>query len=131
MAVVRPGTHDPLLQEASSRIRSELAASGLESRLVDCAEPTEAARCPGPDAAAAISLGRKDGVVEIDVRAFLPDGLELARHVACSTATAVEDPSVLAVRAVELLRDLRLNAQRRAAGRPPESRPGRRGAEDP
>ncbi|HEY6477189.1 MAG TPA: hypothetical protein VI456_11455 [Polyangia bacterium] len=124
VAVVRPATPDPLLQEASSRIRSELAASGLESRLVDCAEPTEAP-CPGPDAAAAIALGRRDGVVEIDVRAFLPDGFELARHVRVLDRDGGQDPSVLGVRAVELLRDLRLNAQRRAPPGPPKP------AEDP
>jgi hypothetical protein len=119
VAVVRPVTQDPLLQEASSRIRSELAASGLESRFVDCAEPTEAP-CPGPDAAAAIELGRKDGVVEIDVRAFLPDGFELSRHVRVLDRDGGQDPSVLGVRAVELLRDLRLNAQRRAPPGPPK-----------
>jgi hypothetical protein len=119
VAVVRPAAQDPLLQEASSRIRSELTASGVESRLVDCTEPTEAP-CPGPDATAAIALGRKDGVIEIDVRAFLPDGLELSRHVRVLDRDGGQDPSVLAVRAVELLRDLRLNAQRRAPAGPPK-----------
>ncbi len=119
VAVVRPVTQDPLLQEASSRIRSELTASGLPSRIVDCAEPTEAP-CPGPEAAAAIALGRKDGVVEIDVRAFLPDGFELSRHVRVLDRDGGGDPSVLGVRAVELLRDLRLNAQRRAPPGPPK-----------
>ncbi len=119
VAVVRPVTQDPLLQEASSRVRSELAASGLESRFVDCTEPTEAP-CPGPDAAAAIELGRKDGVVEIDVRAFLPDGFELSRHVRVLDCDGGQDPSVLGVRAVELLRDLRLNAQRRVPPGPPK-----------
>ena len=117
VAVVRPATQDPLLEEASSRIRSELTAAGLPSRLVDCGEPTEAP-CPGPDAVAAIALGRKEGVVLLDVRAFLPDGLELSRHVRVLDRDGGQDPSVLAVRAVELLRDLRLNAQRRAPARP-------------
>jgi len=118
VAVVRPAMQDPLLQEATSRIGSELAASGLPSRLVDCGEPTEAP-CPGPDAVAAIALGRKDGVVEIDVRAYLPDGYELSRHVQVLDRDGGQDPTVLAVRAVELLRDLRLNAQRRAPPGPP------------
>jgi hypothetical protein len=118
VAVVRPVVDDPLLREASSRIGSELAAGGLRSRLLDCAEPTEAP-CPGPDAVAAIALGRKEGVVEIDVRAFLPDGFELSRHVRVADRDGGRDPSVLAVRAVELLRDLRLNAQRRAPPGPP------------
>jgi hypothetical protein len=118
VAVLRPATADPLLQEASSRIRSELAASGLPSQLVDCGEPTEAP-CPGPEAFAAIALVRKDGVVEIDVRAFLPDGFELSRHVRVLDRDGGQDPEVLAVRAVELLRDLRLNAQRHAPPGPP------------
>jgi hypothetical protein len=118
VAVVRPAMQDPLLQEASSRIGSELAASGLRSRLVDCGEPTEAP-CPGPDAVAAIALSRKEGVVEIDVRAYLPDGFELSRHVPVLDRDGGQDPTVLAVRAVELLRDLRLNAQRRAPPGPP------------
>lgn len=118
VAIVRPATRDPLLKEASSRIGSELAASALPSRQVDCGEPTEAP-CPGPDAIAAIALGRKDGVVQIDVRAYLPDGYELSRHVQVLDRDGGEDPTVLAVRAVELLRDLRLNAQRRAPPGPP------------
>jgi hypothetical protein len=119
VAVLRPVTADPLLHEASSRIRSELAASGLPSQLVDCGEPTEVP-CPGPEAFAAIALGRRDGVVEIDVRAFLPDGFELARHVRVLDRDGGQDPEVLAVRAVELLRDLRLNVQRRAPPGPPK-----------
>jgi hypothetical protein len=58
-------------------------------------------------------------VVEIDVRAYLPDGFELSRHVRVLDRDGGQDPTVLAVRAVELLRDLRLNAQRRAPAWPP------------
>ncbi|HEY4394750.1 MAG TPA: hypothetical protein VGP64_11835 [Polyangia bacterium] len=119
VAVMRPATDDPLLQEVSSRIRSELAASGFESRFVDCGEPTETRiPCPGPEATASIALGRDDGIVELDVRAIMPDGLELSRHVRVLDRDGGQDPSVLAVRAVELLRDLRLNARRRPSPLP-------------
>jgi hypothetical protein len=121
VAVVRPPDGDPLLEEVASRIRSELAASGAESRLIDCAATADAhALCPGPEAGvgATIALAREDGVVEIDVRAILPDGFELGRHVRVLARDGGDDPSVLAVRAVELLRDIRLNAQRHAPAGP-------------
>jgi hypothetical protein len=115
VAVMQPPPSDPLLGEVASRIRSELAASSVPSQLVDCAAAAEThAPCPSDDADATIALGRDDGVVELDVRAILPDGLELSRHVRVLDRDGGQDPSVLAVRAVELLRDLRLNAQRRA-----------------
>ena len=114
VAVMRPPPGDAVLEETGSRIRSELAAMGLEGRFVDC--PPEAATdpgaCPDLDANATISLAREDGVVEISVRAILPDGLELRRHVRVFPHDGGDDPSVLAVRAVELLRDLRLTGPR-------------------
>jgi hypothetical protein len=123
VAVMRPPRGDALLEEAGSRIRSELAAMGLEGQFVDCLpeaanEATEPdGGCPDVAAAATISLARQDGVVEISVRTLLPDGLELRRHVRVFAQDGGDDPSVLAVRAVELLRDLRLT------GRPPSPRP--------
>jgi hypothetical protein len=114
VAVMRPPRGDALLEEAGSRIRSELAAMGLAGQFVDC--PPEAATdpgaCPGLEGNAMISLARADGVVEISVRTIFPDGLELRRHVRVFSHDGGEDPAVLAVRAVELLRDLRLTGQR-------------------
>ena len=120
VAVRRPPPGDTVLEEAGSRIRSELSAMGLEGQFVDC-PPIPAgdrAACPNITAPATISLTRDDGVVEIGVRTFLPDGLELGRHVRVLASDGGDDPSVLAVRAVELLRDLRLTARRPAPPRP-------------
>jgi hypothetical protein len=111
VAVMQPPNADGLLAEAASRICSELAASGLEGRLVVC----EGTPCPDPAARETISLEREDGVVEINVRVLATDGLELGRHVRVISRDGGDDASVLAVRAVELLRDVRLNAQRPAA----------------
>ena len=93
---------------------------GLEGQFVDC-PPTETdpGACPDAEATATISLARRDdGIVEIGVRTILPDGLELSRHVRVLAHDGGDDPAVLAVRAVELLRDLRLTGQR-----PPPRRP--------
>jgi hypothetical protein len=120
VAVMRPPRGDAVLEETGSRIRSELAAMGLEGEFVDC--PPEAATdpdaCPDLEAAATISLAREAGVVQISVRTILPDGLELRRHVRVFAHDGGDDPSVLAVRAVELLRDLRLTGQRPRPHRP-------------
>jgi len=120
VAVRRPPLGDTVLGEAGSRIRSELAAMGLEGQFVDC-PPTESdtTDCPDAEATATISLARRDdGIVEIGVRTILSDGLELSRHVRVLGRDGGEDPAVLAVRAVELLRDLRLTARRPAPRRP-------------
>ena len=93
---------------------------GLEGQFVDC-PPTEidGSGCPDTEATATISLARQDdGIVEIGVRTILPDGLELSRHVRVLARDGGDDPAVLAVRAVELLRDLRLTARRPAPPRP-------------
>ena len=120
VAVRRPPPGDTVLEEAGSRIRSELSAMGLEGQFVDC--PLNATGdpngCPNVAAPATISLTRDHGVVEIGVRTVLSDGLELGRHVRVLGRDGGDDPSVLAVRAVELLRDLRLTARRPAPRRP-------------
>jgi hypothetical protein len=122
VAIRRPPSGDAVLGEAGSRLRSELAAMGLEGQIVDC-PPTEtdsgAGGCPDAAATATISLARRDdGIVEIGVRTILPDGLELSRHIRVLARDGGDDPAVLAVRAVELLRDLRLTARRPAPPRP-------------
>jgi len=116
VAVRQPPPGDTVLEAADSRIRSELAAMGLEGQFVDC-PPTETdpGACPDAAATATIALARRDdGVVEIGVRTILPDGLELSRHVGVLARDGGDDPAVLAVRAVELLRDLLLTGQRPA-----------------
>jgi len=120
VAVRRPSPGDTVLEAAGSRIRSELAAMGLEGQFVDC-PPTETdpGTCPDATATATIALARRDdGVVEIGVRTIQPDGLELSRHVRVLARDGGDDPAVLGVRAVELLRDLLLTGQRPAARGP-------------
>jgi hypothetical protein len=135
VAVIRPAPGDPVLEEASVRIRSELDASGTRNRLVDCPGPgtPERRECVDSSSAAWISLFREEGIATIQVMASLSDGLELRRHVRVPPETGGDDPSVLAVRAVELLRDIYLDIPRvvrrpesaaTSAGRSPEAADG-------
>jgi hypothetical protein len=103
-----------VLEEASLRIRSELQAAGTSSQLIDCSTPgtPTAPNCADSSAAARISLSREEGIATIQVMASLPDGLELRRHVRVPVEAGGGDPSVLAVRAVELLRDIYLDIPR-------------------
>jgi hypothetical protein len=123
VAVVRPAAGDPVLEEASLRIRSELDAAGMSNRLVDCPGPAAPDRpdCADSSSAARIALGREDGIATIQVIASLPDGLELRRHVRVPPEQGGDDPSVIAVRAVELLRDIYLDIPRVARRPPPDA----------
>jgi hypothetical protein len=114
VAVIRPPPGDPVLDEASARIQLEMAAVGNQSRLVDCPHPEApgASQCASLSSAVRIWLSREEGTVFIQVVAALPDGLELRRHVRVAPSDGGEDPSVLAVRAVELLRDIYLDVPR-------------------
>jgi hypothetical protein len=132
VAVIRPPVGDSVLEEASLRIRSELDAAGTSNRLIDCSGPgnPEPHDCPDSSAVARIALFREEGVATLQVLASLPDGLELRRHVRVPAEAGGSDPAVLAVRAVELLRDLYLDIPRvarrptptAAAAKPNETR---------
>ena len=114
VAVIRPAAGDAVLTEASLRIRSELDAAGTSNLMIDCPGPAAPDRrdCADSSSAARISLFREEGIATIQVMASLPDGLELRRHVRVPPDTGGDDPSVLAVRAVELLRDIYLDIPR-------------------
>jgi hypothetical protein len=112
VTVVDPPADDRVLVEAGLRIRSELDAAGLSNRTVTCAGGVGSAGCDATASAAAISLSRQDGLATIRVIATLPDGYELHRLIRVSGAAGGDDPSVLAVRAVELLRDIYLDIPR-------------------
>jgi hypothetical protein len=125
VTVVDPPADDRILVEAGMRIRSELDAAGLSNRAVTCAGGVAAEDCDATASAAAIALSRQDGLPTIRVIASLPDGYELHRLIRVPAAAGGDDPSVLAVRAVELLRDIYLDVprtalRREAAGRPTE-----------
>jgi hypothetical protein len=118
VVVLRPPADDRTLAEASWRVRSELDAAGLSSRMVDCPAPTAPADCGVDDASVArIALSREDGVVTITVAATLPDGLELRRRVRVAASQGGDEPAVIAIRAAELLRDIYLDIPR-AKGAP-------------
>ncbi len=124
VVVLHPPADDRVLEEASWRVRSELDVAGVSSRMVDCSKPVgdPAGGCGGNDASVArIALSREEGLVTITVAATLPDGLELRRRVRVGQAQGGDEPSVIAVRAVELLRDIYLDIPR--ATRPPAPPP--------
>ena len=112
VTVVDPPADDRVLVEAGLRIRSELDAAGLSNRTVTCAGGVGSVGCDATASAAAIALSRQDGLATIRVIATLPDGYELHRLIRVPAPAGGDDPSVLAVRAVELLRDIYLDIPR-------------------
>jgi hypothetical protein len=112
VTVVDPPADDRILVEAGLRIRAELNAAGLSNRAVTCAGGVGSAGCDATASAAAIALSRQDGLATIRVIATLPDGYELHRLIRVPGPAGGDDPSVLAVRAVELLRDIYLDIPR-------------------
>jgi len=112
VTVVDPPADDRILVEAGVRIRAELDAAGLSNRALTCAGGVGSAACDATASAAAIALSRQDGLATIRVIATLPDGYELHRLIRVPGAAGGDDPSVLAVRAVELLRDIYLDIPR-------------------
>jgi hypothetical protein len=123
VTVVDPPADDRILVEAGMRIRAELDAAGLSNRAVTCAGGVASAGCDATASAAAIALSRQDGLATIRVIATLPDGYELHRLIRVAGPEGGDDPSVLAVRAVELLRDIYLDIPRdfpRREPAPPE-----------
>jgi hypothetical protein len=102
VAVLRPVGDDHVLVEASARIRLELGAGGLTSALVDAADGFPSR----------VALVREDGIVTIDVLGTLTDGAALHRRVRVPPDEGGADPAVIAVRAAELLRGIRLEVRR-------------------
>jgi hypothetical protein len=127
VTVVDPPADDRVLVEAGLRIRAELDAANLSNRAVTCAGGVGSAGCDATASAAAIALSRQDGLATIRVIATLPDGYELHRLIRVAPAAGGDDPAVLAVRAVELLRDIYLEVPRdfprREAQPPPKPQP--------
>ena len=113
VAVLRPPADDGVLVEAAARLQQELGASGLTSALVDAADA----------ASTHVALGREGGVATIDVVAARPDVAPAHRLVRVEADEGGDDPSVLAVRAVELLRGLRLEVRPAPAPAPAPPEP--------
>ena len=112
VTVVDPPADDRVLVETGMRIRSELDAANLSNRALTCSGGVGSASCDATASAAAIALSRQDGLAIIRVIATLPDGYELHRLIRVPAAAGGDDPSVLAMRAVELLRDIYLDVPR-------------------
>jgi hypothetical protein len=110
VSVDRAPDADPLVEETALRIRSELAAAGYGSRLASCAVDPAAgpADCPRGGTLASISVARAGGATSIFVTSKLRSGLELRRQVRVRDQEGGADARLLAVRAVELLRDLQV-----------------------
>jgi len=137
VGILAPAIEDPVIAEAVARLRAELRLVGLESQLIGCdaqgaqdaracaderpaGSDTEAA-VPAPRAAragverAVIALAREDGVMTIEVIERLLNGSKFFRLVYVPGREGGDDPAVLAVRGVELLRDLHMDVERNRA----------------
>lgn len=108
--IARPADADPVLQETTSRLGRELAAAGYASEVATCpVDPVAGAgACARDQSRAAISLARADGETSIFVTSRLRSGRVLRRHVRVQSQDGGDDATLLAVRAVEVLRDLQL-----------------------
>ncbi len=118
-----PTDADAVLTETSLRIKAELAAAGTASRIALCAVDPLAgpADCPRDGTAASVSLARSADVTSIFVTSKLKSGLELRRQVRVTDAEGGADATLLAVRAVELLRDLKVEVAVSSAGQGQDS----------
>src|SRR5438552_11868832 len=85
--------------------------------------PSDAGALPRGRPSVLISLAREDGVLTIEVIERLPNGSRFFRLVYVPARDGGKDPAVLAVRGVELLRDLQVDVERGAA--PPTVTPSR------
>jgi len=125
VSIDRPAQADAILAEASLRLRAELAASGYDSRIVSCdVDPLAGpADCPRDETVASISLARAADATSIFVSSKLKSGLELRRQVRVRNDDGGSDATLLAVRAVELLRDLQVTVATAAAVDSEDPRP--------
>ncbi len=125
--IERPADADRVLQETTLRLRRELVAAGYGSEVVTCpvdpAADASADACPRDQTSAVISLARDVGATSILVTSRLRSGRELRRHVRVPNEDGGGDATLLAVRAVELLRDLQLEVAQVAAGDDEDPRP--------
>lgn len=138
VGILAPDTSDPIIAEAVARLRAELHLAGLENELIDCEAAQDARACSDertdvPDGEAVtpaaratragveraiIALAREDGVVTIEVIERLRNGSKFFRLVYVPARDGGDDPAVLAVRGVELLRDLHMDVERNRATAP-------------
>ncbi len=125
VAIDRAADADPVITEASLRLRAELATAGFGSRIVTCdVDPLAGpADCPREETLASISLARAGDITSIFVSSRLKNGLELRRQVRVQPDDGGGDARLLAVRAVELLRDLQVEVAATAVDDPEDPKP--------
>lgn len=123
VVLVRPAGSDALLAEATTRLSAELTAAGFLVTVLDAAPGTDPKTevesqnlDPAPVATLALSHLGPSATVDVWVADRLT-GKTLVRHVNVGPATRDRAPSVLAVRAVELLRASLLEATTPEAAR--------------
>jgi hypothetical protein len=116
VVVVRPAASDPLLAEATTRLSAELTAAGFSVTLLDEKPGTDprqrvesANLDPPPVATLAILHLGEGAAAEVWVADRLT-GKTLVRRIDVGSVSRERMPSVLAVRAVELLRASLLEA---------------------
>ena len=137
VGIVAPDAGDPVISEVISRLRAELRLVGLEGQLLGCDDdgaqearvcsqeatagppvdraPAAPGAAPAGVASATIALGRQDDVVTLEVIEKLLNGSKFSRLVYVPARDGGDDPAVLAVRGVELLRDLHMDVERNRA----------------
>lgn len=137
VAVVRATGADPLLAEATTRLEAELAALGFEVVLVeptaggDARASVEAAHLTPPPIAT-LALSHEGTSAAADV--WVADGLTAktsVRRIDVRDVSQDRAPSVLAVRAVELLRASLLEATRPAKAAERREEDGKKPGEAP
>jgi len=123
VVLVRPAGSDALLAEATTRLSAELTAAGFLVTVLDAAPGTDPkteveSQNLDPPPVATLALSRLGPSATADV--WVADrltGKTLVRHVNVGPATRDRAPTVLAVRAVELLRASLLEATTPEAAR--------------
>ncbi len=125
VVVQRADDADPIVLAAALRVRSELAVAGYSGSIVACTvDPqTGPVDCPDTDTPDTVSLARTGEVTSIFAASTLPAGRRSRRRLRVSDADGGFDPALVAVRAVELLRDVQVQLAAAAADDPEDPTP--------
>lgn len=111
VSIQRADDAPAVILEASLRLRSELAIAGYSGQIVACnVDPLRGpADCPQKETQDSISLVRLDQATSIFATSVQPGGRIWQRVLQVTDANGGSDASLLAVRAVELLRDVQIH----------------------
>jgi hypothetical protein len=111
VSIQRGDDEEAVVLEASLRLRSELATAGFAGEIVACTvDPVKGpVDCPQKDGQDSIALARVEGASSIFATSVLPSGRRTQRRLRVLDADGGNDATLIAVRAVELLRDAQLH----------------------